>query len=80
MLVLALYVHNESVASLYKQPEIIWFAVPLLLFWISWIWLKAHRGEMHDDPVVFAIKDTASLFVAGFMAAVFVIAAVGVSV
>ena len=35
---------------------------------------------MHDDPIVFAIKDTASLLVAGFMAAVFVIAAVGVSV
>ena len=41
---------------------------------------KGAQGEMHDDPVVFAIKDTTSLFVAGFMAAVFVIAAVGVSV
>ena len=43
VLVLALYMHSDSVASLYKKPEVIWCAVPLYLFWISWIWLKAHR-------------------------------------
>ena len=32
-----------------------------MLFWISWIWMRAHRGEMHDDPVVFAVKDRVSL-------------------
>ena len=32
-----------------------------MLFWISWIWLKAHRGDMHDDPLVFAVKDKVSL-------------------
>ena len=36
---------------------------PLLLFWISRIWVKTHRGEMHDDPVVFAARDKVSLAV-----------------
>jgi hypothetical protein len=35
-------------------------ACPLLLFWISRVWLFAHRGDLHDDPVVFALKDRAS--------------------
>jgi hypothetical protein len=32
-----------------------------MLFWISWMWMQAHRGKMHDDPLVFAVKDKASL-------------------
>ncbi|MPQ57277.1 UbiA family prenyltransferase [Duganella sp. FT27W] len=59
--VLALYLSSDVVVMLYRQPEIVWGAVPVLLFWISWIWMQAHRGNMHDDPVVFAIKDRASL-------------------
>lgn len=77
VLVLALYLHGETVVRLYAQPELIWFAVPLMLFWVSWIWMKAHRGEMHDDPIVFALNDKASLIVAGLMIASFSLAAVG---
>lgn len=60
VLVLALYLQGETVATLYHTPEFIWGSVPLMLFWISWIWLKAHRGLMNDDPLVFAVKDKAS--------------------
>jgi 4-hydroxybenzoate polyprenyltransferase/phosphoserine phosphatase len=60
VLVLALYLHGETVTMLYHTPEFIWASVPLMLFWVSWIWLKAHRGLMNDDPLVFAVKDTAS--------------------
>ena len=35
----------------------IWLTVPILLYWISRMWVKAHRGEMHDDPVLFALSD-----------------------
>src|SRR5262249_29218313 len=56
VLVLALYLQDESAAAKYPTPEFIWGAVPLLMLWISWIWLKAHRGHMHDDPLVFAVK------------------------
>jgi 4-hydroxybenzoate polyprenyltransferase len=61
ILVLALYLNSTAVARLYATPEIVWGCVPTLAFWISWVWLKAHRGEMHDDPLVFALKDKASL-------------------
>ncbi len=77
VLVLALYLHGETVLTLYAQPEMIWFAVPLMLFWVSWLWMKAHRGEMHDDPIVFAIKDKASLAVAALIAVSFLFATKG---
>lgn len=79
VLVLALYMRSEDVLILYAQPEMIWFAIPLLLFWISWVWLQANRGEMHDDPIIFAIKDKASLTVALLSAGIFVVAANGLS-
>lgn len=59
--VLALYLNSDVVRQLYVTPEAVWGAVPVMLFWVSWIWMKAHRGEMHDDPLVFAVKDPASL-------------------
>lgn len=74
-LVLALYLRSEDVISLYIQPMAIWLVLPILLFWISWVWLKAARGEMHDDPIVFAVKDKASLFVGVLTVVVFVYAA-----
>jgi 4-hydroxybenzoate polyprenyltransferase/phosphoserine phosphatase len=60
VLVLALYIQDSHTADLYKTPKLIWLACPLLLFWISRVWLVAHRGKMHDDPVIFALKDRAS--------------------
>jgi 4-hydroxybenzoate polyprenyltransferase len=60
VIVLALYLNSETVVRLYKTPEFIWGEVPVMLFWISWIWIKAHRGEMHEDPVIFAVKDRVS--------------------
>lgn len=61
VVVLALYLNSTVVLQLYRTPELVWGAVPVMLFWISWIWLKAHRGDMHDDPLVFAVKDKVSL-------------------
>ena len=61
VLVLALYLNSEAVVLLYKTPQLVWGTVPVMLFWISWMWMRAHRGEMHDDPLVFAVRDRASL-------------------
>ena len=61
VLVLALYIDSTASEQLYLLPEMVWGAVAIMLFWISWIWLKANRGEMHDDPVVFAVTDKVSL-------------------
>lgn len=74
VLVLALYLNGETVIKLYTQPELIWFAVPLVLFWVSWIWIKAHRGEMHDDPIVFALKDRISQISAICLSCLFLMA------
>jgi 4-hydroxybenzoate polyprenyltransferase/phosphoserine phosphatase len=65
VLVLALYLNSDAVVKLYQTPKIVWGAVPVMLFWISWMWMQAHRGKMHDDPLIFAVKDKASLL-AGF--------------
>lgn len=78
VLVLALYLQSDTVITLYTQPELIWFAVPLMLFWVSWVWLKAHRGQMHDDPIVFSIKDKSSLVVAALIAVLFLLATIGI--
>lgn len=79
-LVLALYMRSEDVTKLYSQPELVWFVIPLLLFWISWVWLKANRGVMHDDPIVFAAKDKASLMVAGLTMLVYILASVEINI
>jgi 4-hydroxybenzoate polyprenyltransferase len=60
VLVLALYINSDAVGSLYSRPEIIWVLCPLLLYMLTRVWLMAHRGEMHDDPLVFLLGDRRS--------------------
>lgn len=62
VLVLAFYFTSNKSIALYKLPELVWGAVLAVLFWISWVWLQAHRGKIGDDPFLFAIKDKTSLF------------------
>jgi 4-hydroxybenzoate polyprenyltransferase/phosphoserine phosphatase len=74
VLVLALYIDDVAASTLYHSPQWMWGACLLLLFWLSRIWLIAHRGTMHEDPVVFALRDrvshlTACLFVLIFLLA-----------
>ena len=57
VLVLALYVNSEQVRGLYTRPILLLLVCPLLLYWVSRIWFLAHRGQMQDDPVAFAIRD-----------------------
>ncbi|MGF6611024.1 4-hydroxybenzoate polyprenyltransferase [Paraburkholderia sp. WSM4175] len=71
VLVLALYIQDDNTRLLYRHPQYIWLACPLLLYWVSRIWIIAHRGHMHDDPVVFAAKDRGSWVVIGLCAIVF---------
>lgn len=70
VLVLALYVDSPDSRTLYHHPHYLWLLCPLLLYWISRTWAIAHRGIMHDDPVVFAITDQLSrvlLVIAAFV-------------
>lgn len=77
VLVMALYLNSETVLTLYRTAEFVWGTIPILIFWISWMWMQAHRGKMHDDPLVFAIKDKASLFAGVAFAIVLLIGTVG---
>jgi 4-hydroxybenzoate polyprenyltransferase len=75
VLVLALYIDSTASMSLYRHPHYLWMLCPLLLYWISRTWAIAHRGVMHDDPVVFAVMDRTSQIL-GVIAAVIVAAAI----
>lgn len=75
VLVLALYVNDITASALYRHPHWMWAACPLLLFWLSHVWLLAHRGQMHDDPIVFALRDRVSRWIGVFFACSFVMAA-----
>jgi len=76
VLVLALYLNSEAVVRLYRNPYAVWGAVPVLLFWVNWMWLQAHRDNMHDDPLVFAVKDKVSLLAGGAFAIVMILGTV----
>lgn len=67
VLVLALYVREQSTVALYAWPDLLWLACPVLLFWVTRVWMLTRRGQMHEDPVVFAANDRISLLAgAGF--------------
>ncbi|MBN3726653.1 UbiA family prenyltransferase [Burkholderia sp. Ac-20379] len=71
VLVLALYIQDARTVELYRSPQTIWLACPLLLYWISRMWMVSHRGQMHHDPIVFAARDRVSLVVAVLFGAIF---------
>lgn len=60
VLVLALYANSEPVRQLYRTPEVLWGILPVLLFWNSRIAILTNRGQLHDDPLVFAARDWVS--------------------
>jgi len=64
ILILALYVNSPDLNGLYPRRWALWLVLPPMLYWISRVWMKAHRGEMHDDPVVFAATDKQSWVIA----------------
>jgi 4-hydroxybenzoate polyprenyltransferase len=60
VLVLSLYIASGSVKVLYSTHEVLWLVCPLLLYWIGYLWMVAHRGNMYHDPLVFAMRDRTS--------------------
>lgn len=74
--VLALYVHDARTAALYRTPQVLWASVPLILSWISRAWLVAHRGNMDEDPILYAVRDRVSLVIGALVLLVFLVAKV----
>jgi 4-hydroxybenzoate polyprenyltransferase len=74
VLVLALYINSEQVVVLYHRPLLLWLACPLLLYWTSRMWMLAHRGQIHEDPIVATARDPASYAVAALVAFIMIAA------
>ena len=74
VLVLAIYISSGAAEIHYTRHYLVWLLCPLLLYWISYIWLMAHRGTMHDDPLVFTIRDRVSRVVLLLSAVVLLLA------
>jgi 4-hydroxybenzoate polyprenyltransferase len=70
IVVMALYINSSDSESLYHHHKPLWLICPLMLFWISRVWIVATRGAMHDDPVVFALRDRFSLLILAALVAI----------
>lgn len=73
-LVLSLYVQSVTAWSHYGNPTMLWGSIPLLLFWQCRLWLSTSRGHMHDDPIIFAVRDRVSWTVFACLAVLVVLA------
>lgn len=63
VVVFSIYITSHEVEVLYRHPGRMWLIDPLLLLWLSRVWLLASRGEMDEDPVVFAVTDRMSILI-----------------
>jgi 4-hydroxybenzoate polyprenyltransferase/phosphoserine phosphatase len=75
--VLAIYIHSDVTKRLYAHPGWLWLLVPILLYWVSRLWVLVGRGEMDDDPVLFAARDAVTWGLAAATAAALLLAALG---
>jgi len=74
VLIVALYINSDKVRVMYNTPDFLWLVCPILMYWIGRLWMITARGEMHEDPIIFAMRDRTSLDIAGVVAVVVVAA------
>ncbi len=74
ILIFALYINSREVTNLYHRPQLLWGVGICLLYWILRVWFVAHRGQMHDDPIIFTVKDKASYVVVALLLTIVVFA------
>lgn len=72
VLIMALYIQSPEVTALYNRPYAIWGICLVLLYWCSRVVMITHRGGMHDDPIVFAMKDRISYYCFALISAFFI--------
>lgn len=61
VVIFAMYISGQTSSPLYHHPNRLWLMLPLMIFWVSRAWLLASRGELNEDPVVWAVTDRVSL-------------------
>jgi 4-hydroxybenzoate polyprenyltransferase len=74
VLVMAFFIEASLGATTYGRPMLLWLVLPAYGYWLCRMWLKTSRMEMHDDPIVFSVRDRGSLITIGFMCLVAVAA------
>jgi 4-hydroxybenzoate polyprenyltransferase len=74
VVVFANYISGFDVIALYHQPRLLWLVMPFLILWLCRVWLLASRGELNEDPVVFALTDRMSLLIGVAVAAIALLA------
>jgi 4-hydroxybenzoate polyprenyltransferase len=67
-LVYCLYITSDEVLRLYAHPDVLWLGLPVVLYWLGRMWLLANRGLVHEDPLLFALRDRVSWVVGAVMA------------
>lgn len=70
VLVLALYINSPEVSELYGAPQLLWLIAPLMLLWVTRLWVVTTRGYMDEDPILFAVKDPETWLTAGITAVI----------
>jgi 4-hydroxybenzoate polyprenyltransferase len=78
VIIMTLYIRDPDTRLLYGHPYLLWLVIPVMLLWLSQVWMRASRGEMHDDPVVWALTDKRSLLLGLLMAIIIWLAAGGI--
>ncbi|HUV69295.1 MAG TPA: UbiA family prenyltransferase [Terracidiphilus sp.] len=74
VVIFAIYISGRDVTMLYRDPALLWLIMPLMILWLCRVWLLASRGELHEDPVVFALTDRMSLLIGAAVAVVALLA------
>jgi 4-hydroxybenzoate polyprenyltransferase/phosphoserine phosphatase len=74
VVVFGLFISAPETQARYASPQLLWLVAVGLIYWLGRLWVKTSRGEMDDDPVVYAIKDRGSRVTVIFMFAVMMIA------
>jgi 4-hydroxybenzoate polyprenyltransferase len=74
VVIFAIYIGGRDVMAHYARPTRLWVAVPLLILWLSRVWLLASRGELNEDPVIFAFTDRMSLLIGALVTLVVLLA------
>jgi 4-hydroxybenzoate polyprenyltransferase len=75
VLIMVIYLIEDAFPKgFYKHPDFLWGFAVIIFLWLARVWLLCHRGQLHDDPVAFALKDRLSLFYAAVIGVIFIAA------
>jgi 4-hydroxybenzoate polyprenyltransferase len=79
VIVLGLYINDETVSILYQSPDILWLTIPTVIYMLSKLWLETFRGKMHYDPLIYLIKEKELVFSIAVLLGIIAVSSVGLA-